>query len=151
MFLVQQDESHSSPSHSNLQRNLPNKRLIGKQDPYCELKLGDQTVRTKAIKRGNQHPEWEETLQFPLYETPEEVLTQIWRKGADNAPLLPGVRARRREPSTRFMTVGCYAEDFRKPDFIGETKVDITEALRKGKMAGPGSPPCYPLRHVPGP
>ncbi|KAG9044855.1 hypothetical protein FS837_007412 [Tulasnella sp. UAMH 9824] len=116
-------------------KNLPNKRLIGKQDPFCELKLGDQTVRTKAIKRGNQHPEWEETFQFPLYETAEEVVTQIWRKDDNNAPLLPGVRAKRREPSTRFMTVGCYAEDFRKPDFIGETKVDLTEALRKGKMA----------------
>ena len=34
------------------------------------------------------------------------------------------------------MTVTCYAEDVREPDFIGEAKVDLTEALTKGETDG---------------
>ncbi|KAG8892399.1 hypothetical protein FRC01_014188, partial [Tulasnella sp. 417] len=115
--------------------NLPNKRLIGKQDPYCELKLGDQTVRTHAIKRGNQHPEWEQEFRFPLYETAEEEVSKVWKKDDSNAaPHKASAKARK--PSSRILHVACYAEDFRKPDFIGETIVDLTEALKTGEMKG---------------
>ncbi len=33
----------------------------------------------------------------------------------------------------KHMIVACYAEDVREPDFIGDTKVDLTEVLTKGE------------------
>ncbi|KAG9045152.1 hypothetical protein FS837_006951 [Tulasnella sp. UAMH 9824] len=116
-------------------KNLPNKRHIGKQDPYCVLKLDDQTRRTKAVKRGGQHPEWDDELRFPIYETAEEELTKTGGKGDGDAPPPPpkdGAKAKK--PSKRIMNLLCYADDPREPDLIGEATVDLTEALTKGEM-----------------
>jgi len=41
------------------------------------------------------------------------------------------------------MKLQCYADDAREPDFIGETLVDLTEALTKGETDGLCS---HPLR-----
>jgi len=34
------------------------------------------------------------------------------------------------------MRVACYADDLREPELIGETTVDLTEALTKGETDG---------------
>ena len=39
-------------------RNLPNKRTMGKQDPYCAARLGKEAQKTKTDKRGGQTPRW---------------------------------------------------------------------------------------------
>ena len=39
-------------------RNLPNKRSMGKQDPYCAARLGKEAQKTKTDKRGGQTPRW---------------------------------------------------------------------------------------------
>jgi hypothetical protein len=39
-------------------RNLPNKRAMGKQDPYCAARLGKEAKKTKTDKRGGQTPKW---------------------------------------------------------------------------------------------
>jgi len=39
-------------------RNLPNKRTMGKQDPYCAARLGKEAKKTKTDKRGGQTPKW---------------------------------------------------------------------------------------------
>ncbi|KIO31729.1 hypothetical protein M407DRAFT_4848 [Tulasnella calospora MUT 4182] len=119
---------------------LHNKSLLRKQDPYCVLRLGDQTLRTNAIKHGGQRPEWNEELRFSIYETAEEELARTGGKGAADAPLPPPqTDAKAKDPSERTMHLSCYAEHFKKPDFIGETTFDPTEALRKGEMDGKGS------------
>ncbi|PIL36761.1 hypothetical protein GSI_00450 [Ganoderma sinense ZZ0214-1] len=113
-------------------RNLPNKRHIGKQDPYCQVIFNGEKRRTKAIKRGGQHPEWDEEIRFELYEDVDE-LPQI--PGVDPPP--PPPKANGKGPPKvkggSFMAVACYAEDVREPDLIGETKVDLTEVLTKGE------------------
>lgn len=43
------------------------------------------------------------------------------------------------------MAVACYAEDLREPDFIGETRVDLTEVLTKGETDGKYSRALYPI------
>lgn len=117
------------------QRNLPNKRHIGKQDPYCQVIFNGEKRRTKAIKRGGQHPEWDEEIRFELYEDVDE-LPQV--PGADPPP--PPPKANGKGPPKvkggSFMAVACYAEDIREPDLIGETKVDLTEVLTKGETDG---------------
>ncbi|TBU32129.1 hypothetical protein BD311DRAFT_862948 [Dichomitus squalens] len=114
-------------------RNLPNKRHIGKQDPYCQVVFNGEKRRTKAIKRGGQHPEWDEEIRFELYEDTGDDLPQV--PGAEPPP--PPPKSNGKGPPKvkggNFMALACYAEDVREPDLIGETKVDLTEVLTKGE------------------
>ncbi|KAL1946544.1 hypothetical protein VTO73DRAFT_14648 [Trametes versicolor] len=115
-------------------RNLPNKRHIGKQDPYCQLVFNGEKRRTKAIKRGGQHPEWDEEIRFELYEDTEDIphIPEI----SDGPPPPPPPKNAKGPPKVKggkFMAVACYAEDPREPDLIGESKVDLTEVLTKGE------------------
>ncbi|KAJ3559833.1 hypothetical protein NM688_g107 [Phlebia brevispora] len=101
-------------------RNLPNKRHIGKQDPYCTVELNGDARRTKAIKRGGQHPEWDEEIRASDSEAP----STLSKGPGDEAPRIQG---------GRHMKLACYAEYMRDPEFIGEARVDLTEVLTKGE------------------
>ena len=39
-------------------KNLPNRRKMGKQDPYCAARLGKEAKKTETDKRGGQTPKW---------------------------------------------------------------------------------------------
>jgi Ca2+-dependent lipid-binding protein len=39
-------------------KNLPNRRTMGKQDPYCAARLGKEAKKTETDKRGGQTPRW---------------------------------------------------------------------------------------------
>ena len=39
-------------------KNLPNRKSIGKQDPYCAARLGKEAKKTETDKRGGQTPRW---------------------------------------------------------------------------------------------
>ena len=39
-------------------RNLPNRRAMGKQDPYCAARLGKEAKKTATDRRGGQTPRW---------------------------------------------------------------------------------------------
>ena len=39
-------------------KNLPNRKSMGKQDPYCAARLGKQARKTATDKRGGQTPRW---------------------------------------------------------------------------------------------
>ncbi|KAI0829437.1 hypothetical protein BC628DRAFT_1136464 [Trametes gibbosa] len=116
-------------------RNLPNKRHIGKQDPYCQVVFNGEKRRTKAIKRGGQHPEWDEEIRFELYEDTEDIphIPEL----NDGPPPPPPPKSNSKGPPKvkggKFMALACYADDPREPDLIGESKVDLTEVLTKGE------------------
>ncbi|CAE7111618.1 unnamed protein product [Rhizoctonia solani] len=110
-------------------KNLPNKRHIGKQDPYCRMTFNQETRRTKAVKRGGQHPEWDEEVRFSIYEDAED---EPERTPGDKTP--PPKDRFRNIKGGKSMRVSCYADDPREPDLIGETQVDLTEALTKGEV-----------------
>ncbi|KAH9951756.1 hypothetical protein B0H21DRAFT_684854 [Amylocystis lapponica] len=116
-------------------RNLPNKRHIGKQDPYCSVVLNGEKRRTKAIRRGGQHPEWDEEIRFTLFEGADDQPGHSTNGGGTPPP--PPPKANGKGPPTikggKFMAISCYAEDPREPDLIGETNVDLTEVLTKGE------------------
>ncbi|EMD40574.1 hypothetical protein CERSUDRAFT_121295, partial [Gelatoporia subvermispora B] len=116
-------------------RNLPNKRHIGKQDPYCTITHNGEKRRTKAIRRGGQHPEWDEEIRYTIYEDPDEELSRI--ANGDSPPPPPPKSSGKGVPPKikggHFMAIACYAEDPREPDLIGEGKVDLTEVLTKGE------------------
>ncbi|KAG6832972.1 hypothetical protein H0H92_004856 [Tricholoma furcatifolium] len=108
--------------------HLPNKRHIGKQDPYCLVTHNGEKRRTKAIKRGGQHPEWDEEIRFTLYEdtVPD----------ANTTPPPPPPKEGKRPKLVKggwTMKIACFADDAREPDLIGEADVDLTEVLTKGE------------------
>lgn len=41
-------------------KNLPNRKTIGKQDPYCAARLGKEAKKTETDRRGGQTPRWYE-------------------------------------------------------------------------------------------
>ncbi|KAI0269216.1 C2 domain-containing protein [Gloeopeniophorella convolvens] len=111
-------------------RNLPNKRQFGKQDPYCSVALNGETRKTKIIKRGGQHPEWDEEVRFNIYEDPDALSSS----GGGTPPPLPpkGGRGPKKILGGERMAVACFAAD-KDPDLIGEATVDLTEVLTKGE------------------
>ncbi|KAG8218383.1 hypothetical protein J3R82DRAFT_4005 [Butyriboletus roseoflavus] len=114
-------------------KNLPNKRHIGKQAPYCLVTLNEEKRRTKVIKRGGQHPEWDDEFRFTILEDADAGLVRSAPGSATPPPLPPKKRGPKRIKGGSFMRLQCYADDARDPDFIGETLVDLTEVLTKGE------------------
>ncbi|KAE9410261.1 C2-domain-containing protein [Gymnopus androsaceus JB14] len=112
--------------------HLPNKRHIGKQDPYCAITLNGQTRRTKAIKKGGQHPEWDEEIRFQVYED-DENLPQPDQHGTP-PPLPPKSNKITAIKGGMFMKVACYADDAREPDLIGDGLVDLTEVHNQRRI-----------------
>jgi Ca2+-dependent lipid-binding protein len=39
-------------------KNLPNRKSVGKQDPYCAARLGKEAKKTETDRRGGQTPKW---------------------------------------------------------------------------------------------
>lgn len=119
------------------------------------LKLNGETRRTNAVKRGGQHPEWDEELRFPLYESVEDELARTAGGGDGDVPPPPPPKDGASTPKKKgvvkkIMNMSCYADDPREPDLIGEASVDLTEALTKGEIDGEFGPVCdflIGLRH----
>ncbi|KZT37645.1 hypothetical protein SISSUDRAFT_830922 [Sistotremastrum suecicum HHB10207 ss-3] len=112
-------------------RNLPNKRHIGKQDPYCTVEFNKDKRRTKAIRRGGQHPEWDQEIRFTVFEDDSEEPAPT---DSDTPPPLPPKKSKeRRIKGGKELQMGCYADDPREPELIGETTVDLSEVFSKGE------------------
>lgn len=47
-------------------KNLPNRKTMGKQDPYCAARLGKEAKKTETDKRGGQTPRWYVQLHVKL-------------------------------------------------------------------------------------
>ncbi|KAF2683075.1 hypothetical protein K458DRAFT_369239 [Lentithecium fluviatile CBS 122367] len=52
-------------------RNLPNRRSMGKQDPYCAARLGKEAKKTATDRRGGQTPKWDQELRFTVHDSPD--------------------------------------------------------------------------------
>ncbi|KAL1405816.1 hypothetical protein Q8F55_007494 [Vanrija albida] len=141
-------------------RNLPNKSRFGKQDPYCALTLGEEKRRTKPIKRGGQHPEWDEELRFTISQDVEDLLAASVEAsslkgkngslaGKDGAlPPLPSEEGvvtpqsmaqksragAKKKAGVRSMKVQCFADAPKEPELVGECIVPIDEVLKKGEI-----------------
>ncbi|RUP13536.1 hypothetical protein BC936DRAFT_139741, partial [Jimgerdemannia flammicorona] len=87
-------------------RNLPNREIIGKQDPFCVFRIGDSTQKTKTDYRGGQHPIWDFQVNLHVAEKKKTMLTQV------------------------------FTEDQKKEDLIGEAEIDLTTVLKDGEQDG---------------
>lgn len=90
--------------------------------------------RTKAIKRGGQHPEWDEELRFTLHEDQSSLTTTV--DGTPPKPPPKDIRGPKKVKGGWIMKIACFADDAREPDLIGEADVDLTEVLTKGETDG---------------
>ncbi|KAH6899944.1 hypothetical protein B0T10DRAFT_469186 [Thelonectria olida] len=52
-------------------KNLPNRKTIGKQDPYCAARLGKEARKTTTDVRGGQTPKWDQELRFSVHDSPD--------------------------------------------------------------------------------
>lgn len=119
------------------QKHLPNKRHIGKQDPYCVVVFDSDKRRTKAIKRGGQHPEWDEEIRFSVFEESPKESERATQGGDDAPPPPPKDKKRSRNiKGGSSMRISCWADDAREPDFIGEATVNLNEVFTKGETDG---------------
>ncbi|ORY35735.1 hypothetical protein BCR39DRAFT_511825 [Naematelia encephala] len=140
-------------------RNLPNKSRFGKQDPFCTLTINEEKQKTKAIKRGGQHPEWDEEFRFSIMEDVDDILTRSDSqtdtslslststsqvggslKDSQSGAVTPAALANKsrkgpiHKKGGKSMRVSCFADDAKEPELIGECVVDIEEALKKGEV-----------------
>lgn len=52
-------------------KNLPNRKTMGKQDPYCAARLGKEAKKTETDRRGGQTPKWDQELRFTVRDSPD--------------------------------------------------------------------------------
>jgi Ca2+-dependent lipid-binding protein len=117
-------------------KHLPNKRHIGKQSPYCSVSFNGENRRTKAIRKGGQHPEWDEEVRFTVYGADSEDEFEIIAHPDGTAPPPPPKEEKKGPKKVKggtSMKLFCFADDPREPDLVGETVVDLTEVLTKGE------------------
>ena len=84
-------------------KNLPNRKTIGKQDPYCAARLGKDAKKTDTDRRGGQTPRWDQELRFAVHDSPEYYQLKISVFNDDN-----------------------------KTDLIGETWINLQEVVVPG-------------------
>ncbi|GAB7357592.1 hypothetical protein MBLNU459_g0100t1 [Dothideomycetes sp. NU459] len=84
-------------------KNLPNRKTMGKQNPYCAARLGKDAKKTETDKRGGQTPKWDQELRFTVHESPDY----------------------------RNLKVSVFNDD-KKTDLIGETWVSLDNVVIDG-------------------
>ncbi|KEF62742.1 uncharacterized protein A1O9_00715 [Exophiala aquamarina CBS 119918] len=84
-------------------KNLPNRKTMGKQDPYCAMRLGKEAKKTDTDKRGGQTPKWDQELRFVVHD------------------------------SLDYYKLKCSIfNDDKKTDLIGEAWIDLQEVIVPG-------------------
>ncbi|KAH8602166.1 hypothetical protein B0O99DRAFT_666859 [Bisporella sp. PMI_857] len=84
-------------------KNLPNRKTIGKQDPYCAARLGKEAKKTETDRRGGQTPRWDQELRFTVHDSPDYYQLKV-----------------------------SVFNDDKKTDLIGETWVNLQEVVVAG-------------------
>lgn len=150
-----------------MQRNLPDKSRFGKQDPFCTITVNEKKQRTKAIKRGGQHPEWDEEFRFTIMEDVEDVLFRSESQPDGLSASTSQVGTSSNEPQQgvtttaalanksrkgplskkggKSMKVACWADDSKEPEMISECVVNIDEVLKQGEEDGELSRSCQAI------
>ncbi|KAI1211747.1 uncharacterized protein F4807DRAFT_418887 [Annulohypoxylon truncatum] len=84
-------------------KNLPNRKTIGKQDPYCAARLAKEAKKTTTDIRGGQTPKWDQELRFNVHDSPDYYQLKL-----------------------------SVFNDDRKTELIGETWIDLRDIVVRG-------------------
>jgi hypothetical protein len=82
-------------------------------------------------------------VRFQLFEDTEDILARTDASKDGDPPPVPSKDDLKNRPINRLNVKGgktlilsCYADDPREPDLIGEVRIDLTDALKKGEVDG---------------
>ncbi|KAE8386374.1 hypothetical protein BDV23DRAFT_163488 [Aspergillus alliaceus] len=84
-------------------KNLPNRKTMGKQNPYCAARLGKEAKKTDTDMRGGQTPRWDQELRFTVHESPDYFRLKV-----------------------------SIFNDDKRTDLIGETWIDLKDLIIPG-------------------
>ncbi|KAL3477727.1 hypothetical protein BJX99DRAFT_245955 [Aspergillus californicus] len=84
-------------------KNLPNRKTMGKQNPYCAARLGKEARKTETDLRGGQTPRWDQELRFTVHESPDYFRLKL-----------------------------SVFNDDKRTDLIGETWIDLKDLIIPG-------------------
>ncbi|RAL06085.1 uncharacterized protein BO80DRAFT_498241 [Aspergillus ibericus CBS 121593] len=84
-------------------KNLPNRKTMGKQNPYCAARLGKEAKKTETDVRGGQTPRWDQELRFTVHGSPDYFRLKV-----------------------------SVFNDEKKTDLIGETWIDLKDLIIPG-------------------
>ncbi|KAL2822165.1 hypothetical protein BDW59DRAFT_149726 [Aspergillus cavernicola] len=84
-------------------KNLPNRKTMGKQNPYCAARLGKEARKTDTDLRGGQTPRWDQELRFTVHESPDYFKLKL-----------------------------SVFNDDKRTDLIGETWIDLKDLIIHG-------------------
>ncbi|KAE8348888.1 hypothetical protein BDV28DRAFT_142493 [Aspergillus coremiiformis] len=84
-------------------KNLPNRKTMGKQNPYCAARLGKEAKKTDTDLRGGQTPRWDQELRFTVHESPDYFRLKV-----------------------------SIFNDDKRTDLIGETWIDLKDLIIPG-------------------
>lgn len=104
-------------------KNLPNRKTIGKQDPYCAARLGKEAKKTETDRRGGQTPRW--YGQFLVYR-------DIARSYANTKHRDQELRFTVHDSPDYYQLKVSVFNDDKKTDLIGETWVNLQEVVIPG-------------------
>ena len=137
----------SAPRRGTLEVNILNAiRLVetqsfGKQDPYCVVRVGEESARTKVCRDGGTAPTWNERFTFQLARVEEELVVRLWNSNSLKSDKCIG--------SARIPLAKVYAE--------GYDDVDAKVMTTKGAPGGmlnmvltwvPAATPAANVTHV---
>ena len=106
-------------------KNLPNRKTIGKQDPYCAARLGKEAKKTKTDIRGGQTPKWYVICrQYPWLSWTLTNLDHSCRDQELRFTVHDG-------PDYYQLKVSVFTDD-KRTDLIGETWIDLKGIIVPG-------------------
>ncbi|KAI1817398.1 hypothetical protein GGS20DRAFT_533021 [Poronia punctata] len=126
-------------------KNLPNRKTIGKQDPYCAARLGKEAKKTTTDIRGGQTPKWDQELRFTVHESPDYYQLKLSVFNDDKRTELIGetwidlrdIIVQGGGQSDQWHTLNCRGK------YAGEIRIEITyydNRPRPEKPVGKGKP-----------
>ncbi|KAF8915055.1 C2 domain-containing protein, partial [Mucidula mucida] len=100
-------------------KNLPDKHVVSKQNPYTKITYDGQTLITAVDKRGGQHPVWDEELRFTVHVDAPTL-------AEDGSVITPGL------PTS--MDISLWANEGDHADLLGGTVIDVADTLKRGEF-----------------
>ncbi|CAK7233040.1 hypothetical protein SBRCBS47491_008472 [Sporothrix bragantina] len=130
-------------------KNLPNRKTIGKQDPYCAARLGKEAKKTNTDIRGGQTPRWDQELRFTVHDSPDYYQLKVSVFSDDKKTELIGENW---VDLRDIIVAGGGQNDQWQPlqcrgKYAGEIRIEITyyDSRPKPKPAAPAAPVSAPV------
>ncbi|XXH03599.1 U3 small nucleolar RNA-associated protein 15 [Hypoxylon texense] len=124
-------------------KNLPNRKTIGKQDPYCAARLAKEAKKTTTDIRGGQTPKWDQELRFLVHDSPDYYQLKLSVFNDDRKTELIGetwidlrdIVVRGGGQSDQWHNLNC------KGKYAGEVRIEITYYDSRPKLEKPVAKP----------